>query len=343
MNDVPKTKKTALLKILAIFVFIGLITWTSIKLVAVAPQAFSSLASLAEGLNQYRNTLTNDSNEATTTPASITVTSNKTLVPAGDNFELAWSIAENQGTYTFSYDCTEGVALDILNIDGIRSINCNTTYNVGNVSTLSLKADSEKNRFSEVNYQIAFLATNDTTPRATGSASITIVNDKLSDLAMKPDTEPAPTEEIVVTETKTTSVTTKPAPTYQQEYVYTIPVSDPNGKTDMAVSFINTGRIVVDTFFTGAIKQNESGAIQFAVKNQGTKTSSDWTFSVTQPNGETYTSAKQKPLKPNERAVLTVGFNTIDKSSHNFLVSVSENTDKNNLNNNFTKTVTFLK
>lgn len=353
MNEVLETKKISFLKVLTILGLIGVITWASIGLVSVAPTAFSSLASLAGSLDDYKNELNADA------PASLIVTSDKAIVPTGETFELSWVTVDSQGSYTFTYQCTEGVALDILNIEGARGINCDKSYNIGNVSSLKLRADSEKNRYSDINYTIAFLGTNDTQPRASGNASLTVINNLINDTTKPVVTEadPEPTEatepvkEEVATETPTvttapakpTTVTPKPAPTYQQEYVYTIPVSDPNGRVDLATRFINSGRIVGNTFFPETIKQTDKGAIQFEVKNYGTKTSDTWTFSVTLPNGELYTSSNQTPLKPNERAVLTVGFIATNKSSYNFTVKVTEKTDQTTLNNQFSQTVKFLK
>ena len=132
-------------------------------------------------------------------------------------------------------------------------------------------------------------------------------------------------------------------PTYQQEFIYAIPTSDPNGLTDLSTRFLSIGTIVGNTFFAGEVKQDEKGAIQFEVKNYGTKTSKEWTYSVTLPNGGTYQSDNQNPLKPNERALVTIGFPTIDKSTHKFVVSIKESSDRNSANNEFTETVKFVK
>ena len=88
--------------------------------------------------------------------------------------------------------------------------------------------------------------------------------------------------------------------------------------------------------------QDEKGAIQFEVKNYGSKTSDTWEFEVSLPNGGTYSSDEQEPLKPNERAVLTIGFPTTDDSQHTFVVTIDESTDRNSLNDRFTQTVTFF-
>lgn len=358
MNDIIESKRPSAFKIIAVLILIGVITFASIKLVKTAPEAFSSLASIAESISEYKNQLNDEVKE--NDENNLTVTSNKTLATAGETVELTWEKVDFNGSYTFSYTCTEGVALNILNIEGIKNIDCNKIYNIGNQSSLSISADSEKNRFSEMSYTIAFLGTNDTEPRAIGMASLTIVNEKISlvdaSSEIKTDTgTTSSTSTIAASEPKNT-VETKPVvkapapkpavvtkPVYKQEFIYAIPASDPNGKTDLGVKFLNSGIISRNTFIIDEIERNENGAIQFEVKNFGTKTSSDWTFSVKLPSGETYTSSKQSPLKPNERAVLAIGFDATDLSKHNFVVTVTEKTDRNIDNNKFTKTVSFVK
>lgn len=365
MNDVSQNKKDSVLKSLAIAGFIGiiiLIAWLSVQLVSIVPGAFSSLASLAESLNQ-----TQQSGVENESP-SIIVTSNTTLAKAGESVELSWTTSNTPGSYIFSYECSDGVAVDITNIEGVRSIACDTNYNIGNISLLSLTIDSEKERYTDMNYTIAFLGTNDVEPRASGFSSITVINSEVQTAVTSEDdsmnstetevatpTESEPTVETTPAETVTevaTPVETKPVevstptpttPAYEQEFVYTIPVSDPNGRTDLSAKFLDAGTIIGNTFFAGKIKQNESGAIQFEVKNLGTKTSDNWTFAVTLPEGNTYNSAVQNPLKPNERAVITIGFSGTNDSSHTFIVTTDEPTDSTVLNDRFAQTVTFTK
>lgn len=344
------------MKSLAIAGFISIIiivAWLSVKLVGVAPSAFSSLASLAESVNERKNT----SNQPDDVD-SIKVTSNTTLINSGEPVELSWSTLDTPGSYTFRYSCLEGVAIDILNIDGIKSIACDTNYNMGNTNTLSLSVDSEKERYVDLSYKISFLRTNETSPSATGQATVTVVNSDISSLVISETGTSTDPEEIVENETESTPTTPaenivespavtevppKKEPAYQQEFVYAIPTSDPNGKTDLSTSFINIGRITGNTFFAGSVKQDDKGAIQFEVKNYGTKTSANWTYTVSLPDGDTYTSSTQTPLKPNEQAIITVGFPTNDKSTHTFKIEVKESTDKNLLNNKFSKVVNFVK
>lgn len=370
MNDhSQQQKKESILKSLAILGFIGvviLIAWLSIQLVNVIPGAFSSLASLAEGLNSRQQLATE-----TTDIKTISVTSNSTLVNAKESVTASWGEANVPGSFTFSYKCTNGVAIDLQGVDGVRSITCDTNYNIGNVTNLTFTIDSEKDRYADVWYTISFLGTNDTTPRAAGTAQLTVINSDIKSVlattvsnegeVVTPGVEEIPVvvtpEELpgtpvieAVTESTPTPVAevvkptvSAPTPTYEQQYTYTIPVSDPNGRVDLGARYLGLGRIVGNTFFAGAVKQDESGAMQFEVKNYGSKTSGTWIYKVTLPSGDTYTSPTQKALKPNERAVLTVGFPAVTVSSHTFVVIVSEANDQVSLNDSFQQKVTFVK
>ncbi|MCB9815051.1 hypothetical protein H6785_00495 [Candidatus Nomurabacteria bacterium] len=335
MKNESNNKSGLVLKFLAVLGFIGIIiiiSWFSVMLVNVMPTAFSSLASLAEGLNQQSFTGTDDKEVK-----SFVVSSDTTLINSGESIDLSWDNNSVQGSYVFSYTCTDGVSLDIQDANnGLRNVACGANYNIGNTNSVTVTVESEKSRFENINYTISFLATNDTTPRSSGSASFTVINSSISEFAAEDggedsednnETEVVTDPEVAVEEPEVeTPVTTPPAPTYEQEFIYSIPVSDPNGKTDLSTRYLSSGNIIGNTFFVGAIYQENSGAIQFEVKNYGTKTSSDWTYTMSLPGGGEYTSTKQSPLKPNERAVITLGFPTNDDSKHTFVVSIDEST-----------------
>ena len=350
MNDkTSEKKKDSILKSLAIAGFITiliLIAWLSIQLVSLVPGAFSSLASLAEGVNQYQKTVLENEEVV-----PLNVTSNSNLVNVGETVELSWDTVKENGSYTFTYECNEGVAIDIIESDGVRSITCDTNYNVGNTDSLSLNIDSEKERYADVSYKVSFFGTNDQTPRAAGWASVTVVNgdikDSTTEIAVDDDTESTSEEAVMEeetednTESETELTAGEEETVFEQEFTYTIPTSDPNGRTDLGVRFLDAGNIVGNSFVPGAIEQNSDGAVQFEVKNYGTKTSDDWEFSLSLPNGGTYSDDDQVELKPNERAIITVGFPTNGDTSHTFLVIVDEITDQNILNDQSQQVVTF--
>lgn len=359
MNEVSNKQKDSVLKSLAIAGFIGIIillAWLAIQFVNLVPSAFSSLASLAEGIGQYQQSALEGDD-----PVDLTVTSNATLINAGGEALISWDTADMPGSYTFSYECVDGVAVDILDVDGLRSIACDTNYNIGDTDSLSISIDSEKARYEDIRYTVAFLGTNDTSPRAEGTALITVMNSQIADSSTPPaddptglastdnETDPTTPEEsdeqpVPATTTPdevTTEPQTTPTPQFEQEYVYAIPTSDPNGRTDLAVRFLAVGVISNDSFFPRELTTEDTGAIQFEVKNYGTKTSEDWTFSVSLPNDTTYESDAMEPLKPNERAILSIGFADTTDDSHRFEVTVDTIGDQNALNDRFVEAVTF--
>lgn len=376
MENTTKKKSVSLLKYLAVIAFIGvviLLSWFSIQLVNNMPGAFSSLASLAESIKQNPSSY-NESETSELEDGLITVTSNKNLLNSGDLVDISWSTTKTPGSYTFYYECDSGIAMDIINQDlDSRIIGCGKNYNVGNTDSLTLHVESEKVRFEDINYTIAFLSTNDSTPRASGTASFTVVNSSIPDeftnllkteASQNQETEvinenkeveakkeiASETEEMAQVEEEEKTVSeetiintppTEEAPSYVQEFTYEVPTSDPNGKTDLSTKFIATGNLLSNIFIPGYVHEEKDGAIQFEVKNYGTKTSEKWTFSISLPNEIKYVSDEQEPLKPNERAVLTIGFTASEKSQHTFVVEVEEPTDKNSANDSFNKTIYF--
>ena len=342
------------LKILAIVGFLGIIiiiAWLSVQLVNILPGAFSSLASVADSVNKESSLETKEDKKD-----PLILTSNTSLINTGDDIVLSWSTIDKPGSYVFSYHCVEGVSLNIVDEEnGIKSIDCERNYNIGDVGSLNLQAESAKARYENVNYTIDFLAINDTKPRAGGESSFTIINSQVQGLAVVDDNneteeEAENSEEEFVENTpdnseevaNTNSNSYPQTPIYEQEFVYEIPVSNPDGRTDLSTRFLGVGEIKGSRFIEGPVEQDESGAIQFEVKNLGSKTSEEWTFKVSLPTGGYYESEEQKPLKPNEAATITIGFNTGSDDKHTFKVEIEEETDRNSRNDQFTQPITFI-
>jgi hypothetical protein len=348
-TNVKKDKKSRAFKSLALIGFIGLIiliAWLSVQLAQKAPNAFSSLASLVESLNN------NESSDKEEPLKELTVTSDRTLVNTKETVTLTWSPVADNGSYVFSYDCTDGVAIDLLEEDTTRAITCDTNYNIGNVTSLTIKADSEKTRFAELRYSISYIKPNAETPTSSGTAQITVLNSTISDLASDEATstdqtttdttdEPSTNTDDTTSNQPTTPPSVNQNPTYTQEYIYAIPTSDPKGKIDLSVKYLGTGQIINNKFTALTPKQGQAGAVQFEVKNYGTKTSGSWVYRVSLPNGDIHTSPTQVALKPNERAVITLGFPSVSESRHTFVIQVNEKSDSNSRNDKATAQVSF--
>lgn len=152
---------------------------------------------------------------------------------------------------------------------------------------------------------------------------------------------PAPTSTTPVKPT----VTPKPAtPQYQTVAKYVVPVSNPNGYTDLMVSSVNVGHMTNDGRFLPAtsLSRYDRGAIQFKVTNIGTKTSGSWYFNVELPTGGEVNSNVQRPLGPSESAILTVAFEVDDRrGKRSFEIKVTGGNDVNTNNNHIRSEVSF--
>jgi len=339
MNTISPQEKRPLRIIgigLGLVTGVVIIAWLVINIVNAVPGSFTSLASLAESVRSYQ--LPNNEEPSMN---ELVVTSDSTVVQSGASVRLDWTAATTPGSFVFTYDCTDGVAIDLNSDEGTRSLSCDTNYNLGNVTNASLSIDSTKNRYVDLPYSVAFLQTDATEPDAVDTAVLTVVNDTISIVDEDTPAEETPVAETPATPTTPTTPTTPGTPTYTTEYTYAIPVSDPNGRSDLSVRFLNTGRIVGNTFVAGTVDREEEGAIQFEVKNLGTKTSNSWSYESSLPTGGRFESTAQTSLKPNERAVITIGFPAGSSATHTFTVDIESTGDSASLNNQFSQTVRF--
>lgn len=325
---------------------IAFIAWVSVQIVSFIPNAFSSLASIADGISQYSDSMSVNNDE------QIVISSDTKLADAGKPVVVTWGKDSREGTYAFSYKCMDGVSVDIVDADGLRNITCDTRYSLGVTDTVTVIVNSEKERFVDVPYTISFMRPNDTGPIRSGDSALTITNSSVSEAIVKADTTGVVLGE---NDTKVETPVAKPKPVVTTiskkpvviaepvtEYVYELPVSNPNGFTDLATKFLNVGDIRNGRFVAGSIEKNGSGAFQFEIKNFGTKTSESWSYTVALPDGDTYTSPKQAALKPNERAVISISFDTQDDNAHTFVV-VLKVEDKTASNNSFKQAINFTK
>jgi hypothetical protein len=334
-------EKTPVVKTVAIIGFIAalaLLAYLAVQIVAFAPNGFTSLASLAEGISQYKEAVLAGENKALVITSEIgTIESNK---PA----TITWEKDTQPGTYAFSYSCVEGVTVDIVANEGLKSISCDTRYSLGDTDNVTLVIESNTATEASIAYAISFMRSNDIGPIRIGEQSIAIKNEGLAVTPPKTDGEvlgESDQNEFVPDEVAKPETPKPVTPVVETPtYTYAVPVSNPNGFTDLATRFLNVGDIVNNKFVAGTITRDDSGAFQFEVKNIGTKTSEPWGYTITLPDGDTYTSPKQAALKPNERAVISLGFDTPNKTSHNFVV-VLMTEDKTSSNNSFKQVVSF--
>ncbi len=292
------------MKTLAVLGFIVLIVfavWLAVQIVKLAPSTFSSLANLLEGVQMGREA----QNE-------LVIESNDSVINSKEAFAIKWSDLKRDGAYTLSYECADDVSLSIRVGGEIMAIKCGETF-VLPKNTFSVDASliSEKERFVDVIYHIAFIKDSESEAAFEAEKTVTVVNATVlngdvakNDEDKADDTKPEEPKTVATSTPKTT-----PTTTYKYAYTYKKPVSNPNGYTDLTTKFNGIGIVEGGNFKAyEKLDAGEEGAMQFAVKNIGTKTSGAWTYKVALPDGTDITSKAQAPLQPNEQATLTVIF-----------------------------------
>ncbi len=337
-TNVSEESKTSAIKFLAIIGFITAIifvVWASVQVIRFIPSAFSSLASMAEIVYNKKD-------------AGLVISMDKNIVNSGEPFVVNWTKMRKDGTYTFLYSCTDGVAAEARNADGdITSVVCDEVLTLPfNTQSLDLMFTSEKKRFVDVPFTLRYTPDGATAPTVETHELVTVVNATIAQVENVDETPVLenPTKAETPT-TPATPVVTKPKPPTPVA-VTTYPVSNPNGYVDLAATYLGIGTFNEATkIFSpkSELDTSKRNAVKFEVKNIGTKTSETWTYSVTLPgkDGDTYTSPSQVALKPQERAVITLAFSDIvkDENTDTIKVEVKTKSDRNDKNNDFSKSI----
>lgn len=348
MNQVTPEQKDSVTKTFAIVGFVAAIlfaVWLAVQVVSIIPSAFSSLASIADGVYNYNENQT------------LTVATKNSVVNTGESFTLSWTEVTHPGTYTFSYKCAEGASASVRNTEGqIVSLDCGTSLNLGEKTSLDVLVNSEKQRFTDITYTVIYTPKNKAEESIETNAQITIVNASIPthvvvEVEEEIEETPAVTTGTVAGESTTnppptgTTGLTAGTPTTIEEIIYAIPTSNPNGKIDLKVSYLGVGTLAGKNFTREAtIDMDKQGAFQFSVQNIGTKTSDKWTFDALLPAGIEYTSGPQVALKPNEKAIITIGFEGLTQvGTEKFGVELDVKNDTNKSNDKFTWSVKVVK
>ena len=347
LNFMTNTKQPSnLMKTLIVAGFIALIAllvWLAVTLVAVLPSAFSSLASLAESVQQGRPHNT------------ITVANGNSIVNNQESFTISWTDVNRSGVYTFAYECTDGVAIDMrYPANNITTVPCGETIKLGGaVTSLELIAHSERTRFIDVDYQIGFIPNGEDVVAFGAETSFTVVNVNIPQGQTVPEQTDDSENEVVedISNESDPSTPTKPTapapqePTYITTEIYELPSSDPNGFVDLGVTYLGVGRLTDNNqFIPGTVIDSDTrGAFQFEVRNLGTKTSQEWTFTADLPTGREYESDEQSELLPNEYSIITLGFDTNgDTGIRSFGAEIDVDNDRVSSNNTFDWAVTII-
>ena len=291
----------------------------------------------------------------------IVVSTVDSQIVINEEFTLSWEHRGKQegGSYTFFYECSDGVHFAVKR-DGVSStVFCNTPLNIlesdtrlsvtpiGNISgdvDVPVSIRFTENNESEVSLEGTLIVRVQDSRFTTGQATTT-PGDVSTSTDNSDDTP-------VITRTPTN--TTTPRPTTQpvtppREIVQfgtqngvRQPISDPNGKADLVVKVLAIGTVNADSGkFTerDEIPLNGRGAIRFEVRNDGTKESGRWEFEAELPTSPSYTynSKTQQTLFPGDRIEFIIGFDEIKRANevdYEIFVDsekdVSESNERNN-------------
>jgi len=322
MNNVTEESKSYAIKSLAILGFIAAIIaglWITVQLIQYIPTAFESLASIADSIYGGSN--------------QLSYKAEKDVVNSGESLRLTYMPVRGSGAYQFSYRCVDGVSAETRNADGaIVRFDCekNVTIASGKVPNEEQIAEimfsSEKGRFSDVPFTFSFVRDGSDKVTYEKNGMVTVVNATIPNTgfatrtpAPQPTTvaKPVVTKPVistpVVVAPQHTPVKTTPVVIHKKVpvTVASYPASNPNGYTDLVISFVGAGRLVNGVVVPAtSITSGDQAGLVFSVKNTGTKTSAVWSVHATFPGDEatSFTTDQQAPLLPGERATMTIRF-----------------------------------
>lgn len=330
MNTQGERLKTVVIRGLAVVGFIAISSaglWGSVQVVKLAPKVLSNLAAVTTFTSVF---VPNE---------EITINIPNLLVPSGNSSELTWEHKgkPENGTYSFSYACREGLYFQIPKEEGFETIQCDSPFSFSSdTNSLTLIPVSEENRFVDVPIEIT--SVNESGESTTLDDSfLTIINEAV----------PASSSSTSDTESGTPLTagerTDEVFPISDSRSV----ASDPNGRVDLKVRIIDTGFIDASNTFipTSSISVSQHGAVRFSVTNAGSKMSDNWTFNAVLPTipMHIFHSVNQKALQPGDRIDFTLGFDQINKDLTEGVITINVDPtgaihDESNRDNNIAQT-----
>jgi hypothetical protein len=334
-----ETFKRVAIRALAVLGFVALLSvgmWGSVQLARSVPNAFSALAAAVVSLTQVF------------IPAGeeIVLATPSATQSANAPFTLSWTHEKKSldGSYTFRYDCADGVSFSSPLPSGeMVTVFCNTPFNFLNSgNAIALTALSANNRFVDVTLYVDFTPNGQSRPTITGSKLITIENTGIT--GSQGTTGTTPTTPVPTTPITPTAPVT-PTPGVKTETVEVIggpTQSNPNGPTDLTARVIEIGVVDKTTgVFTASStpKRTERVGVRFVVENIGTRRSGEWNFNVVLPTlpSHIFSSQMQQALGPGDRIEFTIGFDSfIDATQGDIVINIdpSNRLNENNKANN---------
>lgn len=288
---------------------------------------------------------------------SLFIPAERIIVSTVDNqivvrkpFTLTWEHRSKKadGSYTLSYECVEGIHLARRATGTDTTLFCNTlTPLTDGENSVTLVPVGTVDGVATISVSIRFTENDGAGVPREGTLSL-LVQEEYLDTATSTTT--------TTTTATTSSPTQSSTPTASTPVGQTVsvpvtipPFSDPNGKPDLAPRVIAFGLVDTKTGkFTEVdeipykLPSGKRGAIQFEIRNDGTKESGKWKFEIALPTSPsyTYTSTNQQSLFPGDRIEYVIGFDSVrkaDKDNYRLEADPTDGVDESNENNN-TKT-----
>ena len=292
------------------------IVWIGAQAVELGAGLTSGLASSLSGVRSFFGPR-----------GSIVLVTEPSEVESEEPVRLSWEhIGERtEGTYTFSYTCTDGVHFispASTNVGNV--IFCNTPFPLGgDADTLELAAVSTAREDRALTLTMSFTESGSDHASERGETELAVVIEKNVDEEAAAATT---TPEIASESTEPASA---PAPVTQPVVV---PASDPNGTPDLTVRILAVGTVTTSGAFTrvsGPVDPDDRLAVRFEVANVGTKTSDSWEFEAKLPTetAYTYTSPKQEGLVPGSRVEYTLGFEDAEDDDETLMITIEVDPD----------------
>lgn len=265
-------------------------------------------------------------------------------ITSGTPFTFTWTGKHrDNGSYSFMYECKEGVRFETSVNQPYETIPCDVPYYfTPQENSIDVTAFSQSSRFSDVAVGIGFLPNNATQEEALTETSVTVTNPTIADsrTTVGTSTTPNPTPTTPVTPTHpqpTTPSPTTPAPT------------QPVGPADLAVQIVGVGYIdpVTKSFVrSDVVNPNQKAAVKFQIVNTGHTQTGSWSYRVTLPSQTlpTYNSKTQKNLLPGDYVEYVLGFDNINNVRNNKITVIADPSSlvKESLKTNNTASATLI-
>lgn len=311
--------------------------------IAFAKRVPSALATASAALSDI-TLFTGSSEKILLAAAPDTVQTEETVSVSFEHLDK-----DEDGSYTFTYDCKEGLLLEYVSDTKNEFIFCNTGYNfINRDNTLTLRPILDSQYLAETQIAINFIPNGSENVDVTGERTLVVLNDEFKPEDTATSSDPtmlgpeAPEGEVdgvslVVPEGPQVPPTPTPGnqtvETFNNPETPTTRVSDPNGTADLVVRIIAIGSVDDNGNFTEKDfidRDDKRSAVKFEVENLGTKETGSWDFEAKLPTRPSYTfkSRSQDSLFPGEKIDYTLGFDRVKSGDTSTIrITIDEDDD----------------